>query len=42
MRMNSRTIFPVEPDVTTIQRSGFWVMIDETEYFVDFEDYPDF
>ncbi len=28
--------------VTGIERLGFWILVDDTEYFVPFEDYPVF
>jgi hypothetical protein len=28
--------------VTTIEQDGFWLLTPEGEYFVAFEDYPDF
>ena len=31
-----------ETQVTNIQRTGFWIIIDDKEYFIDFEDYSDF
>ena len=33
---------PPDTQVTSIQRTGFWVIVDDKEYFIDFEDYPDF
>ena len=33
---------PPHTQVTSIQRTGFWVIVDDKEYFIDFEDYPDF
>jgi hypothetical protein len=33
---------PPDTQVTSIQRTGFWVIVDDNEFFVDFEDYPDF
>ena len=33
---------PPDTQVTSIQRNGFWVIVDDTEFFIDFEDYPDF
>ncbi len=33
---------PPDKQVTSIQRTGFWVIVDDKEYFVDFVDYPDF
>jgi hypothetical protein len=39
----SDTIFsPADTEVTSIQRTGFWVIVDDTEYFVAFDEYPDF
>ena len=33
---------PTDAEITSIQRTGFWIMLDNHEYFVSFEDYPDF
>ena len=33
---------PPDTQVTSIQSTGFWVIVDDKEYFIDFEDYPDF
>ena len=33
---------PPDTQVTSIQRTGFGVIVDDKEYFIDFEDYPDF
>ena len=40
--MTGNPTLPVDTEVTSIQRTGFWMIIDNSEYFVDFEDYPDF
>jgi hypothetical protein len=40
--MNGTVPPPTDTEVTSIQRTGFWVFVDGTEYFVDFEEYPDF
>ncbi|MCX6053721.1 MAG: DUF2442 domain-containing protein [Chloroflexi bacterium] len=40
--MNGATTSLADTQVTSIQRTGFWVLIDEKEFFIDFEDYPDF
>jgi hypothetical protein len=29
-------------EVTNIERLGFWIIVDNEEYFVNFEDYPKF
>lgn len=28
--------------ITSIERDGFWLLTEEGEYYVSFEDYPDF
>ena len=40
--MSGPTTSPVDTEVTSIQRTGFWVIVDEKEYFVAFDGYPDF
>jgi hypothetical protein len=40
--MTGTSSLPIDSVVTSIQRTGFWMLIDDKEYFVDFEDYPDF
>jgi hypothetical protein len=40
--MNGAVTSPTDTEVTSIQRTGFWVFVEGTEYFVDFEEYPDF
>ena len=40
--MTGTTTLPIDSVVTSIQRTGFWILIDDKEYFVDFEEYPDF
>lgn len=40
--MNGTTTSLADTEVTSIQRTGFWVIIDDKEYFIDFEDYLDF
>ena len=29
-------------EVTSITQSGFWLLVDDKEYFVPFSDYPEF
>ena len=40
--MNGAVSSPADTEVTNIQRTGFWVMVDYNEYFVAFDEYPDF
>ncbi len=32
----------ISDEVTSITKLGFWILIDNIEYFVPFTDYPDF
>jgi len=32
----------INAQITSIEHDGFWLLIDDEEYFVAFEDYPDF
>jgi len=29
-------------EITSIEHNGFWILIEDAEYFVPFEKYPDF
>ncbi|MGH8249017.1 MAG: DUF2442 domain-containing protein [Gammaproteobacteria bacterium] len=41
--MPGRNISPTEAaQITSIERDGFWLLTESGEYFVSFEDYPDF
>ncbi len=32
----------LEFEITNIERMGFWILIDNREYFASFNDFPDF
>lgn len=32
----------INAQITSIEQGGFWLLIPDGEYFVSFEDYPDF
>jgi len=32
----------LEYEITNIERFGFWMIIDEGEYFISFNDFPEF
>ena len=41
--MPGTNISPVETSqITSIERDGFWLLTESGEYFVSFEEYPDF
>ena len=40
--MNGAVTSPTDTEVTSIQRTGFWVLLEDTEYFIGFAEYPDF
>ncbi|HEX7434254.1 MAG TPA: DUF2442 domain-containing protein [Anaerolineaceae bacterium] len=42
LKINGTSTSPVDTEVTSIQRTGFWVIVDDNEYFVAFDEYPDF
>ena len=39
---HSETIAPCHSEVTSITEIGFWLLVDNVEYFVSFADYPVF
>ncbi len=40
--MPGTSILQTDTEVTNIGKSGFWIFVDDAEYFVPFDAYPDF
>lgn len=40
--MSGEVISQTEIKITSIEQDGFWMLIDDQEYFISFEQYPDF
>jgi hypothetical protein len=40
--MNRTTTTLADTEVTSFQRTGFWVIVDDKNYIINFEDFPDF
>jgi len=42
MTLDLRGVVTSHSEVTNIVRDGFWLLVDDREYFVPFDDYPAF